>query len=401
MNSVKSIFYFSLAIVWIGHFLVDMMIGIWPVYKTMAHLDIAIAGVISGVCAFFGEGMQLFFGALSDRGYRKYLILGGVVVATASTFFVYTENYLCFFLLYLMTCIGSGAFHPCAASLVGDLPSPRKGLLQAVFASGGSLGLALSQVIFVGVHSHFDGRTEWLVLPAVVLMLVTIFTAFGRQKSNISKTAPHFSFKGISDLFRKREICMVYFTVVCGASMLWAVIFLLPDILSHRGYESWIAFGGGHMAFILGGAVMLVPAGYFADKYSCKKVIVTALVSGMVLLYTFLLFPILSNYSVLMLLFAVGAAVAIINPIGIALGTRLFPQRKGMVSAILMGVAWCLSEGIGQTIGGLLTKCFTDDAAAKALAVLGCLFMVGIITASQLPQKEEALEPILEPVEYV
>ena len=392
MNSSKSLFYFSIVIVWIGHFLVDMMIGIWPVYKTLAHLDIAIAGLISGGCAFLGEGLQLFFGTLSDRGYRKYLVLGGVIATTASAFLVYAADYMAFFALYLITCIGSGAFHPSAAGLVGDLPSNRKSLLLTLFSSGGAMGLAFSQIIFVNTHVWLEGQMAWLALPAVLLMFITIFTGFGAKAQQATGTSHSFSVKAIVDIFKQREIYLLYFTAVCSAALLWAVVFLLPDVLSQRGYEPWVAFGGGHMAFILGGAVMMIPAGYLADKYSGRAVIISCMVIGMVLFYTFLLFPILENYTVLALLFCIGACVAIVNPIGIAMGTRLFPKRKGLVSAVLMGLVWCFAEGIGQTGGGLLAKCFDDDAAAKALAVLGCLFLTGTITASQLPQQEEALE---------
>ncbi|MEI8365723.1 MAG: MFS transporter [Parachlamydiaceae bacterium] len=394
-------FYFSLAITWIGHFLVDMMLGIWPVYKTLAHVDIAVAGIISGACAFLGEGLQLLFGALSDRGYRKHLILGGVIAAAASSYFVYTESYLWFFALYLVTCIGSGAFHPCAASLIGDLPSERKGMLLGVFASGGALGLAFSQIIFVHAHTWLDGHTAWLTVPAVVLLIVALMTTFGRQSAKTIQASHRFSFKAVANIFKQREICLIYLTLICSASLLWAVIFLLPDILSSRGYEPWIAFGGGHMAFILGGALTMMPAGYLADKYSSRFIMIFSMASAMTLYYLFILFPMLGDYSVLTVLFGMGAAVGVVQPVGIAMGSRLLPQRKGMVSAVLMGMVWCVAEGLGQTGGGFLVKCFSEDAAAKSLAILSMLFLVGTITAFLLPQTDAALEPIPEPVNYV
>ncbi len=55
--AIRSLIFLALA-----HFLVDFMIGIWAIYKTIAHLDLFLAGVISGVGAFIGEGMQIFFG---------------------------------------------------------------------------------------------------------------------------------------------------------------------------------------------------------------------------------------------------------------------------------------------------------------------------------------------------
>lgn len=389
----KPLFYISLTVAWLGHFLVDMMIGIWPVYKTIAHIDLAIAGLISGSCAFFGEGLQLLFGTLSDRGYRKMLILGGVVASTASACFVYTDNYLCLFALYLITCIGSGAFHPCAASLIGDLPSSRKNLLVALFVSGGALGLAFSQIIFMHTYVWMEGHTAWLAVPAILLMAFSIFNKVGPAPTEENgQPKHHFNFKAFAGFFRHWELRSLYFTQVCIATMLWATMFLLPDVLSSRGYEPWMAFGGGHMAFILGGAIMVLPAGYLADKYSSKSVILAGTILGMVFFYVFLFFPLLDDYSLLALLFCLGASISVVQPVALAMGARLMPSRKGMVSAFLMGLVWCVSEVVGQTGGGLLTKCFTDDSAAKALSVLGVMFFMGMVIASQLPAKVNSLE---------
>ena len=155
------------------------------------------------------------------------------------------------------------------------------------------------------------------------------------------------------------------------------------------------------MAFVLGGAVAMMPAGYLADKYSARLVMMFSMGSALVLYYTFILFPVLNDYTLLTILLGMGAAVGVVQPVGIALGGRLLPKRKGMVSAVLMGMVWCVAEGLGQTGGGFLVKCFSDDGPAKALAILSTLFLAGSITAYMLPHAEESLETVLEPVSNV
>jgi FSR family fosmidomycin resistance protein-like MFS transporter len=168
-------------------------------------------------------------------------------------------------------------------------------------------------------------------------------------------------------------------------------MFLLPDMLLSRGYEPWITFGGGHLMFILGSAVMMIPAGYLADRYSSRTVLLISIVASMVFLYLLLLNPLMGDYTLLTLLFAMGAAFGANSPVSILLGTRLVPSQKGLVSAFSMGLVWCISEGIGQGLGGFLATCFSNDAPAKALAVLGTLLLAGTFTAYLLPQKEEAI----------
>ena len=145
------------------------------------------------------------------------------------------------------------------------------------------------------------------------------------------------------------------------------------------------------MMFILGSAVIMIPAGYLADRYSSRKVLLISITASLVLLYTLLLNPLMNDYTLLLVLFAMGAAFGANSPVSILLGTRLVPSQKGLVSAFSMGLVWCVSEGIGQGLGGFLATCFSTDAPAKALAILGTLLFAGVITAYLLPQKEEAI----------
>ena len=150
----KSSYIKALIIVWLAHFLVDVMIGFWSVYKTLAHLDLAIAGLIAGICPFIGEGMQVIFGSLGDKGFRKALLIFGIGATCANALISYTDQYFPLFLLYLLTNIGSGAFHPTAVAIASSLTKNRKGLFVTIFASGGALGLGVSHMIFTHYYQH-------------------------------------------------------------------------------------------------------------------------------------------------------------------------------------------------------------------------------------------------------
>jgi FSR family fosmidomycin resistance protein-like MFS transporter len=379
-----------LGVLWLGHFFVDLMIGIWPVYKTIAHIDLAIAGLIGGFCAFAGEGLQVLFGSLSDKGYRKALVLGGVAAATASAYLVYADDYLYLFILYLVTCLGSSAFHPAAVGAIGDLEARKRGLILGLFTSGGALGMAFSQIIFMQTHSWFEGQVAWLALPA---LLLAFFASFGRlsETAHTRDSGHSFSIKAFSRFFHHQELRMLYICQVCNATMLWGTMFLLPDILASRGFEPWISYGGGHMMFILGGAVMMIPAGYLADCYSSRIVLLVSIVFSTILLYIFLLNPLVGNYTLLLILFAMGAAFGANSPVALILGAHLVPSQKGLVAAFSMGLVWCISEGIGQGCGGFLATCFDTDGPAKALSVLGSVLLAGTAAAYFLPKKEEAI----------
>lgn len=386
----------SLAIVvcvmWMSHLLVDFMIGIWAVYKTMAGLDIAWAGLIAGASALIGESLQGFFGPLTDRGYRQRLIIFGLILTASSALMAYTENYFILFILFLSTCIGSGAFHPAAVSVMNELSDRHKALLMTIFQSGGALGLAFSQLIFSQAYFFFEGHTLFLAFPAVLLIALVTLKGFGGQGTPQIAAPKINSWKMFGSFFRIAELRNLYFTQLSNQSIFWGTVFILPDVLANRGYDDWICFGGAHLFLILGGAVMMVPAGYLADKYSCKDVILISTLSGGLAFYAFLANPLLTPTMLCLLLFGLGAALGTVSPVVLALGNRLSPQNPGVISAFLMGLVWCVSEGIGQGGGGLLTKLFSENAAAYSLCCLGTLFILGFAAAWKLPKVEQDLQ---------
>lgn len=387
MNSI-----IPLITVWAAHFIVDFMVGIWSVFKTISGLDIGIAGIIAGLCGFLGEGSQLFFGPLTDRGYKKILVVTGLILATASAFLSYMNAYTLFFLLYLCTCLGSGAFHPPAVSMAGGLTQSRKSLFIAIFATGGSLGMACSQIVFSKVHAHFEGSTWLLIAPALSLACVCIAMGYWRKEPLLGSphSRPAFGREMFRTYFQNKSLKMLYIAQVFNQTISWGAIFILPDILATRGYEPEIAFGGGHFVYIMGGVLMMIPSGYFADRFSSRLVILTASAIGMVLLYAFLFFPYLPVYLLLPLLACVGATLGILQPVSVGLGNKIGKEFPGLVSAFTMGLVWCFSEMIGPGCVGLFTHLFEEDAPAKALMLLCLLFPPAIYAAYLLPKEEVA-----------
>jgi len=388
-----------LSCLWIAHFLVDTMLGIWPVYKTLTELDLAKAGMIVAGGAFIGEGSQLIFGQLSDRGYRQHLVIVGLIAATASAFLVYISSYFALFSLYLLTCIGSGCFHPSAAGLFSTLVPHRRGLLMTFFASGGSVGLAASQLIYTHTYDFFDGHTFMLALPGLGLALFLMFYSF--PPTQIVASSHAFRLKDFSDFLKNSTLRHLYFSQIANQSILWGIIFILPDVLKTLGYESWICYGGGHLCFILGGACMMIPSGYLADKYSARSVLLVTGIVACGMFYFILLSGGISMTILLSSLFVLGASLAVANPIAVALGSKLEPQRPGAISAFLMGLVWCLSEAIGPGGVGVMSTLFQDYAPVKALTVLGSFFLIQIYSTIRLPQEVNAPVPAVAETEAI
>lgn len=378
--------FFTLLILWVGHFLVDFMIAVFPVYKTMAGMDLAAAGVVASICALLGEGGQLFFGAWSDRGYRKRLIGAGVLATCAVLGIVYLESVWLMFPCILATYLGSAAFHPAAAGLVGSLSQQYKGVFISIFASGGAFGLAAGQIAFFRAYESLGRGVIVLMIPSLILVLVLAFFALPRGAAPPKKPL---SLNAMLQLFGQCDLRFLYIALVCNTTVFFGFMFLLPDLLVARSHPEWVCYGCGHLAMVLGGACMMVPSGYLADRYSARSVILMSMLAGLGLFYMFLLVPPMGEAAVLCVLFAIGALLGVVHPVGVALANRFLPAHPGLVSAFAMGMVWALAECFGPA-SSLLTRLFPPaEATLDALLVLGTLNLFGSMAAWALPTRAE------------
>lgn len=388
--------FLTVVILCLGHFFVDFMISVFPVYKSIAGMDLAIAGSIASISALFGETAQVLFGSWSDQGYRRGLIAAGILATCAALGVVYCSNFVLMYPLILITYLGSAAFHPAAAGLVASLSTNHKGFCIAIFASGGALGLAAGQLVFFGAYQYLGSHVLLLALPSILLALIVARFTFPTVKTNATR---HVSIRAMGQLFRIPALRMLYIALSCNTTVYFGVMFLLPDLLIAWNYPTWICFGGGHLAMILGSALMMIPSGYLADRYSAKAVIMTTILASIGALYVFLLATPVVEMALLSALFCLGALLGVVHPVGVALANRLLPTNPGLVSAFAMGMVWCVAECFGPATS-VLTKLFPPEEATRdALLILAALNILGFWAAWFLPDEEVALEVPLVVVE--
>lgn len=356
----------------LGHFFIDAMIGIWPLFKTEAGIDIAVAGFISSICVVLGEGMQVKFGHLADKGYSALLIAMGIVLSIASALLPYSSGYFFFGLCLLFTFLGSSAFHPTAAGLVAHCAS--KGATHmaiALFHTSGLLGLATSQLLFSSTAPFSAApKTVLLAVPGGIIALLCILQR--KKLQLISTTTRHVSMRKIvAEFFKHPQLCLLYFALLCNQIVVWSTIFLLPDFVRLCSDSAWVVDGGGHLVYVLGAACAAVPLGYLADKFQPRKIIFIVSVLGSIAYYLLVGPFILGETNLFLLLFLVGGLLGAVTPLSLSLGNSLAPGRKGAVSAFLMGMVWIFSEGLGISTAGFLSTLWSENGVLYALQIMG------------------------------
>ncbi len=369
----------------------DFFTGIWPIYKTLANIDIAQAGLIAGISGFFGEIFQVLFGYFSDRGHRKRVLLLGLVLSSSILWITFTQNITSSFVLLLLLMFGSGSFHPAAMGMTGNLAGEKKGSAILFFASGGALGLGISQLAFTKLREVFDGHAIVLFAPLFILLSILAFYNFPKQ----TYAKPTLSLRGFFQpiMHCRKPLVLLYLSQVAVQGLVLAFMFLLPDILASRKCNSWLCMGGGHLCFVIGSALTMIPAGWLCDRYGQKKVLISVVSCAMLLFYVFLVNPGLSVGHSALVLSGLGAFLGIINPIIVSWGNRLVPESPSTVSALLMGFAWCFSN-LGPAFAGFLAKFYVEEPYLNAIASLGGLLFLILFFVVLMPRTEKAKETI-------
>lgn len=372
----------SLFLLWLSHLFLDFCTGIWPIYKTISQIDIAKAGLIAGLSGFIGEALQVCFGFLCDRGYRKKLMMLGLSLASCILLITFATDTLSSFFVLLVLMLGSACFHPAAAGFTGLLSAHRKGRNILLFASGGAIGLAVSQLVFTKLLGIGGGHALILFPPVILLVLLLSRYTFPESEGKAA-----FSLKGFLQPFmqNKRPLLLLYFTQVANFTIVQAFTFLLPDLMRAKECHSWLCMGGGHMSFILCSAFTMIPAGFLCDKYGHKTVLLTVVFFALCLFYGFLMPTSLSFFSTTLLLMMLGGCLGIINPILVSWGNKLVPESPSTVSALMMGCAWCFGH-LGSTWAGSIAKLMGSDPIQKTLYTMGILILASLLFVIFVPQ---------------
>jgi MFS family permease len=167
-----------------GHFAVDCCTGIWPIFKTLAQLDLTRAGMIASAGSMVGNGLQVLLGPLADRGFRRRLLLGGVLLGGAVTLLPLASTYGQMFALVLLTYVGSAAVHPAGTGSAATLSSSRTGVLVGVFLSGGYAGYSLSQIVFSSLYLRRPESTALMALVPIAAATAIVAVLGGGTSTN-------------------------------------------------------------------------------------------------------------------------------------------------------------------------------------------------------------------------
>ena len=324
----------------VGHLSVDACAGIRPVYKVLAHLDLRAAGGIATAATLAGNGLQLAFGPLADRGHRRLLIATGVAGAGMVFFFPYARSTAVLLALMVVGSVGSAAFHPAGAGHAGVARTGRAGLAMALYMTGGCVGFAVSQLAYAGAFHALSGRLAPLF--SLPLLLGGALLLAGRApRSAIPAAATRASRPGTAASIPWGKIAALFAIQGLSACVGVAVQFLTPEVFGGPG--TMLAMGGAHAVVTLAGGVALFPAGVARDRFGARPVLFAAnALAGISLGLLAMLGSRGPRFALaFMLLFSFANSANTV--VALAEGTQGLAGKGSSVAALLMGLPWLLA----------------------------------------------------------
>jgi FSR family fosmidomycin resistance protein-like MFS transporter len=363
------------------HLVVDaytnMYAPLLPLLIPHLNLSLTTAGTLAMCFQMSNSVSQLGFGALADRWKPRALILGGPIVAvTILSFIGLSHSALMLGAILVFGGLGGAAFHPPAAALVYRLADHRKGLAMSAHISGGSLGFALSPLVFVPIIARMG--LEWsplIMLPGVLALSWTL-----RQVPPMSKPEANERSSFASLRPAAVPLALVYFTVVLRTATSYGFMTFAPTLLTQRGLSIDQASAAVFL-YLLTSGIGGFFGGPLSDRFGARRVMVATLVASVPFLA---LAPSLSPWGFTAMLAIGGLLLQSTLPVSVTYAQSLTKAGAATVSSLMMGFAWGMGS-LAVPFIGLAADRWGINTALLGLAVVPLL---AACLAGSLPNTE-------------
>jgi FSR family fosmidomycin resistance protein-like MFS transporter len=360
-----------------GHLAVDACAGVWPVYKTLAHLDLRAAGGIATAATVAGNGLQLAFGPLADRGYRRLLVGLGVIASGAICFFPFTNRSSALLALMLVASVGSAAFHPAGAGHAGTARTGRPGVAVALYLAGGYAGFAASQLAYAGALRALGEGVAFLFALPLLLGAAVVFMGRGGRAAAAAARGP-----AAAASIRWGKIIALFAVQGLSACVGVSVQFLTPEVFGGPG--TTLAMGGAHCLATLAGLAALFPAGAARDRFGAKAVLVAANAVAGIALGVLALVGTRGAGLALVLILVFTSSNAVNTVVALSEGTEGVARSGSSVAALLMGLPWLLAAP-APSLAAFLAEPSRGGSPGVALAWMALCSPAAAAVALVLP----------------
>lgn len=354
--------------------------AIFPILKETMQLSNLQLGLISFSLNITSSLLQPVIGLYSDRKPKPYLLPVGMFFTMIGLVgLAFANSLLVIMLSVVFIGIGSATFHPEGSKVSYLAAGPRRGLAQSIYQVGGNAGQSLAPLLTVLIFVPFGqfGAIYFTVVTLVAIFVLTYIARwFQQQISLIPLVKKKVSDNALRSNTNKRVTFAITLLVLLVFARSWygaAITNFFPIYLIE---EYGISISQSQIfifIFSAAGVVGTFLGGPLADRFGKRNMIFFSMIGSAPLA---LLLPHMNlswTYPVLLL---IGFIILSSFSVTVVYAQELMPGKIGLVSGLIVGLAFGMGAIGSVAIGGL-----ADLLGMKNVMILaGFLPLIGILT---------------------
>ncbi|ASI72269.1 MFS transporter [Bacillus cereus] len=379
-----------------GHFLNDSMQAVvpalFPILEKTMNLSYMQVGWIAFALNMTSSIMQPVFGMYSDKKPLPFLLPLGMFSSMLGMIgLAFAPNFIIVIISVLFIGLGSAVFHPEGARVAYMAAGAKRGLAQAIYQVGGNTGNSLAPIftalIFVPLGQIGSlGFTAFAAVGIALLIFVSnwykneLATGAVRRKKRAALEAENAI---VSTHIKFVIILLVFLTFVrswygAGIGNFYQFYLIEHYGLSIKNAQYFV------FAFMIAGVLGTFFGGPLADRFGKKNIIVFSMLGSAPLA---LLLPHVSLVWVVPLFLCIGFISSSSFSVIVVYAQELVPGKVGMVSGLIVGLAF----GLGA-LGAVVLGKLADIYSLQFIMLLcSCLPLIGL-TSWLLPSDKKTIE---------
>ncbi|HFK1430337.1 TPA: MFS transporter [Bacillus cereus] len=379
-----------------GHFLNDSMQAVvpalFPILEKTMNLSYMQVGWIAFALNMTSSIMQPVFGMYSDKKPSPFLLPLGMFSSMLGMIgLAFAPNFIIVIISVLFIGLGSAVFHPEGARVAYMAAGAKRGLAQAIYQVGGNTGNSLAPIftalIFVPLGQIGSlGFTAFAAVGIVLLIFVSnwyrneLATGAVRRKKRAALEAENAI---VSTHIKFVILLLVFLTFVrswygAGIGNFYQFYLIEHYGLSIKNAQYFV------FAFMIAGVLGTFFGGPLADRFGKKTIIVFSMLGSAPLA---LLLPHVSLVWVVPLFLCIGFISSSSFSVIVVYAQELVPGKVGMVSGLIVGLAFGLGA-LGSVVLGKLADIYSLQFI---MLLCSCLPLIGL-TSWLLPSDKKTIE---------
>ncbi|MGG0188409.1 MFS transporter [Bacillus rhizoplanae] len=350
-----------------GHFLNDSMQAVvpalFPILEKSMNLSYMQVGWIAFALNMTSSIMQPMFGMYSDKKPSPYLLPLGMFSSMLGMIgLAFAPNFFIVILSVLFIGLGSAVFHPEGARVAYMAAGAKRGLAQSIYQVGGNTGNSLAPIFTALVFVPLGQiGTIWFTGFAVVGIVLLYFVSTwykGELESGAVRRKKRAALEAESLVISSRVkfviVLLVFLTFVrswygAGIGNFYQFYLIEHYGLSIKNAQFYV------FAFMIAGVLGTFFGGPLADRFGKRNIIVFSMLGSAPLA---LLLPHVSLVWVVPLFLCIGFISSSSFSVIVVYAQELVPGKVGMVSGLIVGLAFGLGA-LGAVVLGKLADIYS------------------------------------------